>query len=102
MTSASNIEVVNRESKRDTEWEELAVLSSMEFEYLPADRVDKPHQVKPYDQSESKEPSEKKKTELKWGKSKSHPNRAFVNHLTLRENNPMVPITNGLTGQHLT
>ena len=77
-TSASNVEVVNVESEKDTDREELAVLGSMEYEVLPADRAERAPRAKPYERAENKESSEKRKGEEKSDRSKTHPNRAYV------------------------
>ena len=48
-TSTSNVELVAAEVDYEDESEELAILGSMEFEVLPADRLDKSKRYKPYD-----------------------------------------------------
>ena len=58
-TSASNVEVVAEEADYANEPEELAILGSMEFEVLPADRSDKTKKAKPYDRPEAKKSVEK-------------------------------------------
>ena len=57
--SASNVELVAAEAEYEDESEELAVLGSMEFEVLPADRLEKSKRYKPYDHPETKKGIEK-------------------------------------------
>ncbi len=47
--SMSNVELVAAEADYEDESEELAVLGLMEFEVLPANRLDKSKRYKPYD-----------------------------------------------------
>ncbi len=47
--STSNVELVAAEADYEDESKELAVLGSMEFEVLPANRFDKSKRYKPYD-----------------------------------------------------
>jgi len=64
-TSASNVEVVAAENAYyDDEPEELAILGSMEFEVLPADRSDKCKRAKPYDRPDVKKGAEKTPPEV--------------------------------------
>ena len=64
-TSASNIEVVAAENAYyDDEPEELAILGSMEFEVLPADRSDKGKRAKLYDHPDAKKGVEKTAPEV--------------------------------------
>ena len=59
LTSASNIEVVAAEANYYDEPNELAVLGSMEFEVLPADRAEQARKNKPYEQPEAKKGDER-------------------------------------------
>ncbi len=59
LTSASNIEVVAAEANYYDEPNELAVLGSMEFEVLPADRAERARKNKPYERPEAKKGDER-------------------------------------------
>src|SRR5260370_17796547 len=74
-SSASNVEVVAEEADYANEPEELAILGSMEFEVLPADRSDKTKKAKPYDRPEAKKSVEKTVPVVI---PRLHPNKAYV------------------------
>src|SRR6266436_8204152 len=63
-TSASNVEVVAAEVDYEDESDELAVLGLMEFEVLPADRLEKSKRSKLYDCPDTKKGVEKTTPEI--------------------------------------
>ena len=77
-TSASNIELVAAEADYEEESEELAVLGSMEFEVMPADRLEKSKRYKPYDRPEEKKGVEKTVPQSVSRLKDPQPNRAYV------------------------
>jgi len=77
-TSTSNVELVAAEADYEDESEELAVLGLMEFEVLPADRLDKSKRYKPYDRPKAKKGVEKTLPESTSRPKDPQPNRAYV------------------------
>ena len=77
-TSTSNVELVAAEADYEDESEELAVLGLMEFEVLPADRLDKSKRYKPYDRPKAKKGVEKTLPESTSHPKDPQPNRAYV------------------------
>src|SRR5260221_7322425 len=77
-TSMSNVELVAAEADYEDESEELAVLGLMEFEVLPADRLDKSKRYKPYDRPEAKKGVEKTLPESVSHLKDAKPNRPYV------------------------
>ena len=78
LTSASNIEVVAAEADYNDEPNELAVLGSMEFEVLPADRAERVRKNKPYERPETKKGDEKGIPEIPTRPRGPPPNRAYI------------------------
>src|SRR6266436_4834867 len=76
--STSNVELVAAEADYEDESEELAVLGLMEFEVLPADRLDKSKRYKPYDRPKAKKGVEKTLPESTSCLKDPQPNRAYV------------------------
>src|SRR5258708_14670649 len=77
-TSTSNVELVAAEADYEDEYEALAVLGLMEFEVLPADRLDKSKRYKPYDRPKAKKGVEKTLPESALCPKDPQPNRAYV------------------------
>ena len=77
MTSASN-EVITNEVDYEDETDELAILGSMEFKVLPADRTEKSKKYKPYDCTDAKKGVEKTVPEVISCLHNPPPNRAYV------------------------
>src|SRR5258708_11214385 len=71
--STSNVKVVAAEVDYEDESKELAILGSMEFEVLPANRLDKP-----YDHPEAKKGVEKMLPQSALHLKDPLPNRAYV------------------------
>ena len=78
MTSASNVEVVAVEADYDEEPEELAILGSMEWEVLPADRAERAKRYKPYDRQDTKKGTERTVPDTTSRARDPPPNRAYV------------------------
>jgi len=78
VTSASNIEVVAVEADYDEEPDELAILGSMEWEVLPADRAEKAKRYKPYDWQDMKKGAERTVPDTTSHLRDPLPNRAYV------------------------
>src|SRR5260221_14606277 len=76
--SASNVEVVAAEVDYEDESDELVVLGSMEFEVLPADRLEKSKRSKLYDCPDMKKGVEKTTPEIIPRLRDPPPNRAYV------------------------
>ncbi len=76
-TSASN-EVITNEVDYEDETDELAILGSMEFKVLPADRTEKSKKYKPYDRTDAKKGVEKTVPEVISCPHNPPLNRAYV------------------------
>ena len=77
-TSASNVEVVAAEADYEEEPDELAILGSMEWEVLPADRAERSKRYKPYDRQDMKKGAEKTTPDATSRPRGPPPNKAYV------------------------